>query len=140
MISSSSFIAKSLRAPGKNLKLLLVGTPLYTPTSTVYSFDIVTGAYEHCDCISSVTKLSLDDTVYQQSKSSGDDCYSKSLSVIMELRKIANHPLLVRHHYTNEKLRAMAVDILKVLWIYLQTSFSRYSVYYCTVNCVILIG
>lgn len=33
----------------------------------------------------------------------------------MELRKIANHPLLVRHHYNDEKLRAMAVDILKVL-------------------------
>ena len=77
--------------------------------------------------ISSVTKLSLEQMIiYRQILNlPGNNCCSKSLSVIMELRKIANHPLLVRHHYHNEKLRAMAVDILKVLCIYSQTRFSR---------------
>ena len=127
MISSSSFIAKSLRAPGKNLKLSLVGALLYTPTSTVYFFDIVTGAYEHYNCFndlfSNKTLTRTDDNLSTNLNLPGDDCYSKSLSVIMELRKIANHPLLVRHHYNNEKLRAMAVDILKVLIYKLGSQF-----------------
>ena len=39
--------------------------------------------------------------------------FSKSLSVITELRKIAMHPLLVRHHYHDKCLREMSRDILK---------------------------
>ena len=74
--------------------------------------------------ISSVTALTrADDDLSENLNLSGDNSYSKSLNVIMELRKIANHPLLVRHHYNNDKLRAMAVDILKVLCICLQTRF-----------------
>ena len=65
-----------------------------------------------------------DDDLSENLNLPGDNSYSKSLNVIMELRKIANHPLLVRHHYNNDKLRAMAVDILKVLCICLQTRFS----------------
>lgn len=41
------------------------------------------------------------------------DSMHKSLHIIMELRKVANHPLLVRHRFTNDKLRQMSVDILK---------------------------
>ena len=37
---------------------------------------------------------------------------SMPLNIIMELRKIANHPLLVRHHYTHEILRHMSQHIL----------------------------
>lgn len=35
------------------------------------------------------------------------------MTVITDLRKIALHPLLVRHHYREEILRQMARDILK---------------------------
>ena len=38
---------------------------------------------------------------------------AKSLSVMMLLRKIAMHPLLTRHHYSDDLLRDMAADILK---------------------------
>ena len=31
----------------------------------------------------------------------------------MEMRKIANHPLLVRHHYSDDILRQMSQDILR---------------------------
>ena len=41
--------------------------------------------------------------------------YRKSLDVMMQLRKIANHPLLIRHVYEDGKLRQMSQDILKVL-------------------------
>ena len=41
--------------------------------------------------------------------------YRKSLDVMMQLRKIANHPLLIRHVYEDDKLRQMSRDILKVL-------------------------
>ena len=34
------------------------------------------------------------------------------LNIIMEMRKIANHPLLVRHHYSHEILRRMSQEIL----------------------------
>ena len=44
---------------------------------------------------------------------SSSDTMHKSLKVITELRKVANHPLLVRHHYTTERLRQMSVDILQ---------------------------
>ena len=40
------------------------------------------------------------------------DEFNKSMSVLMELRKIAMHPLLVRHRYNNEILREMAREIL----------------------------
>lgn len=37
---------------------------------------------------------------------------SKAHNIIMELRKVANHPLLLLHHYTNVILRQMSQDIL----------------------------
>jgi SWI/SNF-related matrix-associated actin-dependent regulator 1 of chromatin subfamily A len=37
---------------------------------------------------------------------------SKAHNIIMELRKAANHPLLLLHHYTNSILRQMSQDIL----------------------------
>lgn len=37
---------------------------------------------------------------------------SKTQNTIMELRKVANHPLLLLHHYTNVILRQMSQDIL----------------------------
>lgn len=37
---------------------------------------------------------------------------SKAHNIIMELRKAANHPLLLLHHYTNAILRQMSQDIL----------------------------
>lgn len=37
---------------------------------------------------------------------------SKSLNILMELRKIANHPLLVLHRYSDDVLRQMSQDIL----------------------------
>lgn len=36
-----------------------------------------------------------------------------STSVITELRKIAMHPLLIRHHYDDVRLREMSREILK---------------------------
>lgn len=33
---------------------------------------------------------------------------------MMQLRKMANHPLLHRHYYTTEKLKAMSKLMLKV--------------------------
>jgi SWI/SNF-related matrix-associated actin-dependent regulator 1 of chromatin subfamily A len=39
---------------------------------------------------------------------------NKQLSnVLMQLRKISNHPLLVRHSYTDDKLRLMARQIMR---------------------------
>ena len=40
---------------------------------------------------------------------------SRSVALLMELRKVANHPLLLRHHFHQEQLREMAHEILKVL-------------------------
>ncbi len=37
---------------------------------------------------------------------------SHSMAVTTQLRKIALHPLLVRHHYDENTLRKMAADIL----------------------------
>ena len=39
--------------------------------------------------------------------------YCKSMDVMMQLRKITNHPLLIRHSYEDGKLRQMSQDILK---------------------------
>ena len=41
--------------------------------------------------------------------------YCKSMDVMMQLRKITNHPLLIRHSYEDGKLRQMSQDILKVM-------------------------
>ena len=38
----------------------------------------------------------------------------KKNCALMELRKMANHPLLLRHHYTDDKLKEMAHLMLKV--------------------------
>ncbi len=38
---------------------------------------------------------------------------NRSMSVITELRKIAMHPLLVRHRYGDDTLRQMATELLK---------------------------
>lgn len=35
-------------------------------------------------------------------------------NAMMQLRKMANHPLLHRQYYTNEKLRTMSTLMLKV--------------------------
>jgi SWI/SNF-related matrix-associated actin-dependent regulator 1 of chromatin subfamily A len=35
-------------------------------------------------------------------------------SMLMQLRKMANHPLLLRNHFTNEKIHQMAKLIAKV--------------------------
>ena len=34
------------------------------------------------------------------------------MNIVMEMRKIANHPLLVLHHYSEDILRQMAQEIL----------------------------
>ncbi len=56
---------------------------------------------------------------------SEDASYKRTVSfLMMELRKLANHPLLVRHHYHEDRLRAMATDILKVgLWVAITRSW-----------------
>ena len=33
---------------------------------------------------------------------------TSGIGMMMKLRKISNHPLLVRHHYTDEKLLKLA--------------------------------
>lgn len=35
------------------------------------------------------------------------------MSVITELRKLAMHPMLVRHHYHDNRLRHMSTEILR---------------------------
>ncbi|XP_071112881.1 SWI/SNF-related matrix-associated actin-dependent regulator of chromatin subfamily A containing DEAD/H box 1 homolog [Haliotis cracherodii] len=41
------------------------------------------------------------------------DSPNGGMSMFMQLRKVANHPLLVRNHYTDEKLIAMSKQIAK---------------------------
>ena len=38
----------------------------------------------------------------------------KSMAVLTNLRKAANHPLLLRNHYSNDIIAKMSIDILKV--------------------------
>jgi len=40
-------------------------------------------------------------------------------NVMMQLRKMSNHPLLHRQHYTTEKLKAMSKLMLKVGHIFI---------------------
>lgn len=38
-------------------------------------------------------------------------------SMLMQMRKIANHPLLLRNHFSDQVLRKMAVKIAKVFFM-----------------------
>ena len=38
----------------------------------------------------------------------------KSMSVLTQLRKAANHPLLLRYHYSDDIIASMSTEILKV--------------------------
>ena len=42
------------------------------------------------------------------------DDYSTAVAVFMQLRKVADHPLLERSLYNDENLRKMATDYIKV--------------------------
>lgn len=38
----------------------------------------------------------------------------KSMSVLTQLRKAANHPLLLRYHYSDDVIASMSTEIMKV--------------------------
>lgn len=44
----------------------------------------------------------------------GSSLSKNTMSALMELRKLANHPLLMRRLYTNEKLKEMSKLMLRV--------------------------
>ena len=52
----------------------------------------------------------------ETSASLDTDLKSRGGSMVMELRKAANHHLLHRRNFTDQKLRQMAALIIKVLW------------------------
>lgn len=55
----------------------------------------------------------------QENKVAGDNA-GGGAGMVMQLRKLANHPLLIRNIYTDEKLKEMSRKIAKV---YLRCSF-----------------
>ncbi|XP_040051896.2 SWI/SNF-related matrix-associated actin-dependent regulator of chromatin subfamily A containing DEAD/H box 1A [Gasterosteus aculeatus] len=64
-------------------------------------------------CPMSEKQQALYQTLFDKLKASTNGEKRELCNVMMQLRKMANHPLLHRHYYTTEKLKAMSKLMLK---------------------------
>ncbi|KAL6114062.1 smarcad1 [Pungitius sinensis] len=64
-------------------------------------------------CPMSEKQQALYQTLFEKLKASTNGEKRELCNVMMQLRKMANHPLLHRHYYTTEKLKAMSKLMLK---------------------------
>ncbi|XP_054163041.1 SWI/SNF-related matrix-associated actin-dependent regulator of chromatin subfamily A containing DEAD/H box 1-like [Oppia nitens] len=56
-------------------------------------------------------KITFEDS--EQNEDNNEEKYKKGNGMLMNLRKVANHPLLIRHHYNDNKLKQMSRLVIK---------------------------
>ena len=91
-----------------NISPVQVLKQLPTKKESIEYVEMTTEQQSHYDGLKESLRRDIDDTEDKSRKG------SKLSSALMELRKMANHPLLLRRHYDDEKLTKMSHLMLKV--------------------------